>query len=290
MTSTLRVVPLLGLLVAFAASPEGLRFRSTLLRAVAEDLNRAMQYRAAQAYLRATVDRYPHDVFLHFDLAAACMRVQPPDNTEVFRHVSAASLLRPERPLFHMSWVTVTTARVVARPSPLSQGDLAGPRLSIAYLHRAGLLKKDWDGAITAFRESIHQKPDNVMGYVGLGGAMMCAGRHDEGLQVMLAELQRHPTRTDNPMYSLRYNAACYLMNCVDGTGPNAPPPAKRSDFRKHALAFLTADVAALRKLAATDPKTVYDLMQEGWHVDEDFASVRDPKALEQLPPEERDA
>jgi serine/threonine protein kinase len=66
-------------LLAFAASPEALTFRSTLVAALAEDLRQAGQYPAARTFLRAAVDRYPLDVGLRFDLWLVCLWMQPPD-------------------------------------------------------------------------------------------------------------------------------------------------------------------------------------------------------------------
>ena len=117
----------------------------------------------------------------------------------------------------------------------------------------------------------------------------MAAGRHAEALQVTLAALQQNPAWAEDPRNYLRYNAACLAMNCADGKGANAPPPAERPAYRKQALDLLTAELAAIRKLAAADRAFVHRTMQH-WLEDEDLASVRDPKAVEQLPPDERDA
>src|SRR5262249_1957998 len=52
-------------LVTFAGSPDALGFRSTLVGAMGRDLLHAKDHRACQAYLRAAVDRYAHDIWLH---------------------------------------------------------------------------------------------------------------------------------------------------------------------------------------------------------------------------------
>src|SRR5262249_6730855 len=81
---------------AFAASPDGLRFRPSLALAVGRDLQKAQQFSACQGYLRAAVDRYPHDPWVHFYLAQVCKGVKPPDFAEGLRHFSAASALQPD--------------------------------------------------------------------------------------------------------------------------------------------------------------------------------------------------
>src|SRR5262249_24759004 len=89
-------------LVAFAGSPEGLSFRPTLLGALGQDLLRAKQQIACRAFLRAALDRFPHDVWLHTDLAQVCLTMRPADHAEALRHLSAASSLRHDNALFHM--------------------------------------------------------------------------------------------------------------------------------------------------------------------------------------------
>jgi hypothetical protein len=115
------------------------------------------------------------------------------------------------------------------------------------------------------------------------------AERYAEGRKVLLDAIRDYPDLANDPRTYLRYNAACLSMNCADGLGINAPPEAERPTYRKQALAFLTTHLGAVRKLAATDMALVHGHMQR-WSEDKDLASVRDPKAVERLPPEERDA
>jgi tetratricopeptide (TPR) repeat protein len=85
-------------LVAFAATPEALSFRSGVINALGRDLMEAGQPRAWRDLLRAAVARYPHDVWLHFDLFLACGRLQLSGRAEALRHAAAMVLLRPESP------------------------------------------------------------------------------------------------------------------------------------------------------------------------------------------------
>jgi tetratricopeptide (TPR) repeat protein len=287
-------------LVDFAGSPDALRFRSTLVGAMGRDLLHAKEHRACQAYLRAAVDRYPHDAWLHNDLATVCNAVRPVDRAEALRHYSAASALRPDCAWFHLMVgdgyaklgaddQAVAAYRKVIAISPFYSG--------IAHLWMGEVLstKKDWEAAIAAIREAIRLLPERraemyiPSAYMALGTALAGAGRHAEALREMLAALHQDPTLAEDPLSYLRYNAACFAMNCADGKGVNAPAPTERAAYRKQALDMLTADLAAIRKLTATDAAFVHRTMQ-WWLGDADLASVREPAAVDGLPEDEREA
>jgi tetratricopeptide (TPR) repeat protein len=187
---------------------------------------------------------------------------------------------------------------------------------------------RDWDGAITVLREAIRLSPDAGLEmqlqrahanlYVALQGAgrhaeaaaalreatrlyadnprwstelsvaLAHAGRPAEGLQVTLAAL-RNSAWAEDPRNFLRYTAACTAMHCADGKGADPTPAAERPALRKQALDVLTADLAAIRKLPATERAFAHENLDHRL-VDEDFVSVRDPKAIQRLPPAEREA
>jgi serine/threonine protein kinase/tetratricopeptide (TPR) repeat protein len=280
-------------LVAFAASPDGLSFRASLVEALGWDLVNAKECAACRTFLRAAVDRYPHDASLHVALSWACMRMQPPDHAEALRHWSAASVLRPDSGLFHL-WIGFTYTQLGAYEDALAAYGKAialHPDSAIPYEWMGQTLskKKDWEGAITAFREAIRLRPDNPATHRQLGTVLATAGRCAEALEVTLAALRQNPAWAEDPRNQLRYNAACFTMNCADGKGANAPPPAERPGYRKQALDFLTAERAAIGKLAEADRAFVSRKMQH-WLVDKDLESVRDPVADGLLPPDERDA
>jgi serine/threonine protein kinase/tetratricopeptide (TPR) repeat protein len=280
-------------LVDFAASPDALSFRSSLAGALGRDLLRAGQYPAGRDFLRAAADRYPHDVWLHFDLFHSCSRMQPPDYAEALRHMSAASVLRPDSPLIHLQLgacyaglKSYDQAVAAYRKSLALSPDSA---IAHSWLGLALLAKNDEDGAIAAFREAVRLMPANPAMLVDLGAALADAGRPAEGLRVTLAAMRQDPARAEDPRNHLRYNAACLAMNCADGKGEDTPPPAERAACRKQALDLLTAELASMRGLPAAD-RAFVDQSLPHWLADKDLASVRDPMALEQLPPDERDA
>jgi serine/threonine protein kinase/tetratricopeptide (TPR) repeat protein len=290
-------------LVAFAASPDALTFRSTLVAALGDDLRQAAQYPASRTFLRAAVDRYPHDNGLQFDLWRVCMVAEPPDYAEALRHISAACVLRPDSAhLYRCLGATYAGLGSYDHAAAAYRKSLAlFPASAATYgeMGEALLKKQDWEGAITAYREAIRLAPDDPWVQVGLGGARMAVGRHAEGLELMLAALRQHPHWAEEPQRLLRYRAARALLSCAGGKGAVPLPPAERPAYRQQALGLLTADLTAMRKLAATDGALVHQMM-EVWLGDEnlwgyggslwadDLAPVRGPAALGLLPPDER--
>ncbi|HKB34985.1 MAG TPA: tetratricopeptide repeat protein, partial [Gemmataceae bacterium] len=322
-------------LVAFAASPDGLSFRSLLANAVGWDLDQAQQHAACQSYLRAAIDRYPHDPWLHSGLADACSRLVPADHAEALRHHSAASALQPDSAYFHLMVATeyadlgsydqaIAVYRKVISRFPVYGG--------YANLQMGNALskKEDWSGAIAAFREAIRLlseqqqsyltsayenlcaaliasgrpaevddvfrealrlklMPDEPSGLASLGRALVTAGGPAEALRRSLAALRQNPAWAEDPRNHLRYNAARFAMNCVDGKGKDVPPPSERPAYLRQALDLLTAELVAIRKLAATDAAFVHRTVAY-WLVDEDLQPARDPKVVERLPQDERDA
>lgn len=90
-----------------------------------------------------------------------------------------------------------------------------------------------------------------------------------------------------------RYNAACAAVLFAAGEDPKEKPPGKhRTSLLKQAGEWLAADLSPLRELAASEKAA--DRQRAAttlghWLWDADLSSVRDPKRLEALPPEERE-
>jgi tetratricopeptide (TPR) repeat protein len=189
-------------LVAFAASPDGLSFRSSLVGALGQDLQLAKEFAASRAYLRAAVERYPHDPWLHFALAAACKYDQPPDFAEALRHDAAASGLRPDAASFHrmvaMDYAAlgsydraIAAYRKVIAMAP-GHADLAN-----FWMGEALSKKKDWAAAIVAYREAIRLLPRGSQylstAHVNLGAALIAAGREAEADAAFRESLRLQP-------------------------------------------------------------------------------------------------
>ena len=287
-------------LVAFAASPDALSFRSSVVNDLGRDLTDAGQHQAAQEFLRAAVDRYPHDLWLHLDLALTCHRIDGPESAEALQHVAVACALRPESAMLHLSLGEIYAGlqaydRAIAQYRKAATLSPVYADLVPYWIGMAQVKKKDWTNAISSLREAArllakrtrHRFVPAAHAYLGV--ALAGAGRPAEGLREVLAALRQNPAWAEDPRNELRYAAACCAMNCADGKGMDAPPPAERPAYRKQAFDLLTAELAALRKLGGTDRADAHWLIQE-WFKDDYWATVRDPKAREQLPPEERDA
>jgi hypothetical protein len=90
-----------------------------------------------------------------------------------------------------------------------------------------------------------------------------------------------------------RYSAACAAALAGCGQGKDAPPPDAEAKvrFRRQALDWLRADLAAYAKLlAGTDlqaPALVRQRLQQ-WQNDADFRGVREEAALGKLAEAER--
>jgi len=153
-------------LAAFANSPEGLSFRSMLVAALGRDLKQAKQFDACRAFLRAAVDRYPHDVFLHHDLYINCVTASPPDYAEALSQISASSVLRPECALFHyQSGCTYIQLKAPDNAVVSFRKALAlRPDYFLASMAMAGILetKKDFEGALSVYRAAINASPDDA--------------------------------------------------------------------------------------------------------------------------------
>jgi tetratricopeptide (TPR) repeat protein len=280
-------------LVAFAASPDVLNLGRKFMGAVLLELRDAKQFAACLTFTRAAAERYPHDEWVHFDLAGICLEMDPPEYAEALRHSSAAALLRPDSAVFRLR-LGDCYAGLGSYPQALAAFRKAiqlGHGAVVGYLHIGDALakQKDWDGAVAAVREAIRLQPKYAPAYSKLAVILHDAGRYAAGQKAMVDAIREHPDLARDPRTYLRYNAACLSMSCADGLGASAPPEAERPAYRKQALDFLTADVAAVRKVADKDPAQGHKLMQV-WLADKDLDSVREPTAVGRLPSDERDA
>ena len=92
-----------------------------------------------------------------------------------------------------------------------------------------------------------------------------------------------------------RYNAACAAALAASGEGKDNPPvdDAAKTRWRKKAMDWLKADVAAWSKILDTGPlqarQAIAQTLQH-WKADTDLAGIRDPAALAKLPPDEQKA
>jgi serine/threonine protein kinase/tetratricopeptide (TPR) repeat protein len=87
-----------------------------------------------------------------------------------------------------------------------------------------------------------------------------------------------------------RYKAACAAVLAGCGQGENPPPQTERHGWRRPALVWLRAELAALRQRSSKDVKEKQHTSEElqHWLVDPDLSGVRDEPRLVQLPEDER--
>ena len=280
-------------MVAFASSPEGLNLGRRDIGMIFLDLRDAREFAACRTLLRAVTERYPHDEWVHFDLAGICLAMSPPEYAEALRHSSAAALLQPDSAAFRLR-LGDCYAGFGSYPQALAAYRKAielGHGAVVGYLRIGDLLakQKDWDGAVAAMREAIGLQPSDAQAYSKLALFLRDAGRYAEGLKVMTDAIREQPELAGDPRTYLRYNAACLAMNYADGLAGIAPTEDERLAYRKQALDFLTTDLAAVREVAAKDRAQGHQLTQL-WLADKDLASVREPTALGRLPSDECDA
>ncbi len=101
------------------------------------------------------------------------------------------------------------------------------------------------------------------------------------------------PALADNPRTFRRYNAACAaaLAGCGQGKDVDKLDGAERARLRRQALDWLRADLEAWRRLLDEEPdkfRPVIAKQMRHWLDDPDFAGVRGPQALAELPEAER--
>ncbi len=88
-----------------------------------------------------------------------------------------------------------------------------------------------------------------------------------------------------------RYNAACSAALAGCGKGEGVPPASEeRARWRRQALAWLRADLAAQSGQLAGQPEEKAEALKQlrHWLADQDFVGVRDAAGLAQLPEAER--
>jgi Flp pilus assembly protein TadD len=181
-----------------------------------------------------------------------------------------------------------------------AKGDLAAA--VAAYRQRAALTPKsaaahsdlaaalaaegDPDGAVAAYREAIRLGGRSVSDYNSLAAVLATRNEPLAALRVLEDAARIDRAWMTDPETYLRYNTACCALLAAAGAGKDSPGTADRPALRRKALACLTADLAAWRKLhdgQARSAALVHRTMLH-WLRDADLASVRGAKAVGPLP------
>ena len=170
-------------LIDLSASPEALSFGAENVVAIGRHLKAANQNRALVELLRRGCDRYPTNVWLHFDLSAACWRHDPELSAEALRHDAITVFLDPANPGF---WVNLGLAygklhqfdqAIVANRKAIELNPLnavAHNNLGVG-LERTG----DLDGAIASFRRSLSIDPSSRLHQNNLDNAIRLKAERD---------------------------------------------------------------------------------------------------------------
>lgn len=149
---------------------------STLVNALGRDLRDAKEYAACRTFLRAAIDRYPHDLWLRSDMLATCLRLQPPAWLE--RHACPGTTLAPDSGYYHVMLAECYGAleaydlAIEAHRKAIST--YAEPDYAYYSLSRTLQRKGDLDGAIIAAKECLRVDPKSTqcqfqLGYLLLG-------------------------------------------------------------------------------------------------------------------------
>jgi serine/threonine-protein kinase len=130
-----------------------------------------------------------------------------------------------------------------------------------------------------------------------LGFAQLCYEKklHGASARFWTEAFQTQPKLADEMQAGHRYNAACAAAMAGCGQGKDDPPldEAAKARWRKQALDWLKADLAAWSKVLASGPpqarQHVAQTLQH-WKADPDLAGLREPAALAKLPEAEQNA
>jgi tetratricopeptide (TPR) repeat protein len=152
--------------------------------------------------------------------------------------------------------------------------------------------KKDLDGAVAALKEAIRLEPAYVNAHINLGKVLSQRGEPHAALAVLEHGNRLNPVWMYDLSTGFRYNSACYAALAATGLAKDSPPETERPALRRKALDWLRADLALRSKQCADDPKTAAESARKilHWLKDADLASVREPGELAKLPVEERAA
>ena len=118
--------------------------------------------------------------------------------------------------------------------------------------------------------------------------------RYAAAARFYAAAFTAEPKLADAFMTSRRYNAACAAVRAAAGQGKDARDlsEAERQRWRKQALDWLTADLAAWTAWLEKNQRSAEKLAKtlQHWQTDKDLAGVRDPASLARLTTEEQAA
>jgi len=130
-----------------------------------------------------------------------------------------------------------------------------------------------------------------------LGFAQLCSEKKLQGASARLWRdaFNAWPALADDMKVQNRYKAACAAALASSGHSKDDPPlgDAAKARWRKQALDWLKADLAARSKVVESGPSQEREATSQTlqhWKADPNLAGVRDPVTLAKLPEDERKA
>jgi tetratricopeptide (TPR) repeat protein len=127
--------------------------------------------------------------------------------------------------------------------------------------------------------------------------ARLCSDRGMQGTSTRLwsKAFQSQARLMEDMQAQHRYNAACTAALAGCGQGRDDPPldNAARARWRKQAIDWLKADLAAWTKILESGPPQAKQAIMQTlrhWKVDTDLAGLRDPASLTKLAKDEQEA
>jgi serine/threonine-protein kinase len=143
-----------------------------------------------------------------------------------------------------------------------------------------------------AFLEGRHQPHDNVE-RLALLGVCRFKNLNCASARLYAEALAADPKLVDDPYVSHRYNAACAaaLAGCGLGEDAGTLSEAERGQLRTQARQWLADELAAVDKRtpgASAAQRARLQRTLRHWQANVDLAVLREPSALDKLPPAER--
>jgi hypothetical protein len=151
----------------------------------------------------------------------------------------------------------------------------------------------EWERRLPSLLKGDCQPPD-AAGHREVAEVCGTQARFVAAVHFAAEALVLDPAGAKDPSTGYRYNAACWATRAAngEGDGKRLDEPA-RAGLRRKALDWLRADLTEWARRAEAGPPTARAALAPAlrlWQQDSDFASVRDPAALANLPDAERAA
>jgi serine/threonine-protein kinase len=247
------------------------------------------------------------DFFAHFQLAKGLAEYRQGHLDKAVEHLQAALFLG----WLSSSWNLTVPARLTLAMVEQKRGQKAEARKKLA----AAVVSLDWRESrandhdawichvlrreaeslilpnLPAFLRREYQPQENDE-RLALLGICQLKGDYRAAARLYADAFAADPKLADDLKSGARYSAAYFAV--LAGCGHDKSTPALRADerarWRKQALDWLRADLAAWTKLAndAEEHARIRQTLQ-GWLKDADLAGIRDDKELAKLPTDERE-